>query len=236
MAVSIFSLDFFMFLLRWLHYFFGVIWIGHLYYFNYTQGAVMPKLDAGQKSGVLTKLLPEALWWFRWGALGTFVTGFIYLVLKGSLGTGFTIEAYQSSWGVAILIGSLFGTTMFLNVWLIIWPAQQVVMKSAEIVAGGGQALPEAAANAGKALLASRTNALFSIPMLFFMGAASHLPYNVTPDTNFVVVSALVGILWLALEINAVKGKLGPLQTVKGVIGYGFLLTAVLHMILALVL
>ncbi len=226
MAVSIFSMDFLLFLIRWLHYFFGVIWIGHLYYFNYTQGAVMPKLDATQKTGILTKLLPEALWWFRWGAMGTMITGVIYLILKAVTGSGVNLEAYASSWGVAILVGSLLGLTMWANVWFIIWPAQKVVMKSAELVAGGGQPLPEAAGCAAKALLASRTNALFSIPMLFFMGAASHLSLNVTPDTNYLPVTLVVGVIWAAIEINAIKGKLGPMQTVRRVIGLGFALTA----------
>jgi len=225
--MALLSLDGFMFLLRWLHFFFGVMWIGHLYYFNFTQGTFMKQADAATKSGVLTKLLPEALWWFRWGAMWTFVTGLLYMGLKGHQAG--TMSIYSSSWGLAISIGALFGITMFLNVWLIIWPNQQIVMKSATLVAGGGAALPEAAGAGAKALLASRTNTLFSIPMLFFMGAASHLPLAVTPDSKTGIVWALVGLIWAGCEFNAIKGKLGPIETVKGVITYGFVLTALLY-------
>lgn len=223
----LFTLDGIMFLLRWLHFFFGIMWIGHLYYFNFTQGSFMAEAEASVKSGVLTKLLPRALYWFRWGAMWTFVTGLLFMGLKGHVAGG--MEIYSSSWGVSILIGALFGITMWFNVWFIIWPKQQIVIKSATQVASGGAALPEAAAAGAAALLASRTNTLFSVPMLFFMGAASHLPLAITPDTNLSMVYALVGIVWAACQYNAIKGKLGPLTTVKGVITSGFVLTAVIY-------
>lgn len=224
--MALFSLDGAMFVLRWLHFFFGVMWIGHLYYFNFTQGSFMAEADAATKSGVLTKLLPRALYWFRLGALWTFITGLLALGLKGHQ-SGMAI--YSSTWGVPILIGALIGITMFLNVWFIIWPNQQVVIKSAGQVATGGAALPEAAACGAKALLASRTNTLFSIPMLFFMGAASHLPLPITPESNLALLFAVVGVVWAAIEYNAIKGKLGPIATVKGVITWGFVLTALLY-------
>jgi uncharacterized membrane protein len=222
-----FTLDGQLFLLRWLHFFFGIMWIGHLYYFNFTQGAFMAEADASTKSGVLTKLLPRALWWFRWGAMWTFVTGLLYMALKGHQAGG--LEVYSSSWGVNILIGALFGITMWFNVWFIIWPNQQIVIKSATQVASGGSALPEAAGAGAKALLASRTNTMFSVPMLFYMGAASHMPLPITPESNLGLVFALVGIIWAFCEYNAIKGKLGPLTTVKGVITSGFVLAAVVY-------
>jgi uncharacterized membrane protein len=131
---------------------------------------------------------------------------------------------------VTILTGAALGTLMFSNVWFIIWPNQKIVIASAKQVAEGGQALPAAATSAPKALLASRTNTLFSIPMLFFMAAARHLPLAVTPETNFVVVTAVVGAILTVLELNAIKGKLGPLTTIRGVITAGFILTAVLYL------
>lgn len=122
------------FLLRWLHFFFGVMWIGHLYYFNLTQMSVMPKLDAGAKSGVTRHLLPEAMFWFRWGAMWTAVTGVLYLGIKmHSMGEAF----WGSSYGTAILVGSVLGLTMWFNVWFVIWPKQKIVIASAEQVAGG---------------------------------------------------------------------------------------------------
>lgn len=224
------SLDGIFFILKWLHLFFGIIWIGHLYYFNFTQGSAMAQADAATKSGITTKLLPIALWWFRWGAMWTMLTGLVLLGLKGH-SSG--LEVYSSGWGVAILIGVTMGLTMWANVWFIIWPNQQIVMASAAKVAAGGTADPQAAIVAPKALLASRTNVLFSIPMLFFMGSASHLPLPVTPESNLMMASIVLAILWLVIEANAIKGKIMFMQTVKGVITGGFVLIALIYAVLA---
>lgn len=224
------SLEGISFIFKWLHFFFGLLWIGHLYYFNFTQGSAMAQADAPTKSGITTKLVPIALWWFRWGAMWTMVTGLILLSIKGHI-SGMSV--YSSGWGVAILIGVVMGLTMWANVWFIIWPHQQIVMASANKVAAGGTADPQAAVVAPKALLASRTNVLFSIPMLFFMGAASHLPLPVTPESNLMAAAAVLGVLWLLIEGNAIKGKIGFMQTVKGVITGGFVLTALIYVVLA---
>jgi uncharacterized membrane protein len=114
---------------------------------------------------------------------------------------------------------------MFLNVWLIIWPNQKIVIADAK-----GEKNPNAAAAGAKALLASRTNTLFSIPMLFFMAAASHLSQAVT--MKGALIGALVVVIG-ALEANAIFGKLGPLTTVRGVITSGFVLAAVLYGLVA---
>ncbi|MGZ5280036.1 MAG: urate hydroxylase PuuD, partial [Pseudobdellovibrionaceae bacterium] len=213
MSSPLFSLDGLQFILRWLHFFFGVMWIGHLYYFNFVQGATMAEADAATKSGIQRILLPKAMWWFRWGAMWTMVTGLLMLMIKGHQAGP---EVFSSSWGITILIGTVLGLTMWANVWFIIWPAQKIVIASATQVAAGGAALPEAAAAGPRGLLASRTNTLMSIPMLFFMGAASHLPIVVTPESSIGGMAAVLIVLWLVLEGNAIKGKLGPMQTVKG--------------------
>lgn len=219
-------------LLRWLHFFFGILWIGHLYYFNFTQGPFMAETDAATKSGVTQKLLPRALWWFRWGAMFTFVTGWLYLGHRwGQLGSSFL----QTSYGLAILTGAILGSLMWFNVWFVIWPKQQVVISNAETVAKGGQPNPAAASSAAGALLASRTNTLFSMPMLFFMGAASHLTMNVDPSrmtTYFIALTLILGLL----ELNALKGKTGPMTTVKGVIHMGTLLTVILYVLFEVIL
>lgn len=233
MSSPLFTLDGLQFILRWLHYFFGVMWIGHLYYFNFVQGAVMAEADAATKSGIVRILVPKALYWFRWGAMWTMATGVLILMIKGHQ-AGF--EVFKSSWGIAILTGAALGLTMWANVWFIIWPLQKIVIASATQVAAGGAALPEAAAAAPRALLASRTNTLMSIPMLFFMGAASHLPIVVTPESNIGAMAAVLIVLWLLLEGNAIKGKLGPMQTVKGVITCGFILTGVIYAVIAAIL
>ena len=130
--------------------------------------------------------------------------------------------------GYIILTGSVLGTLMFLNVWLIIWPKQQIVIASANQVADGGDPLPDVAECTAKAGLASRTNTLFSIPMLLTMGAASHYPLNVTVETNFTVLFWVLALIIGLIEINAVIGKPGPMASVKGVITSGVVLTVIL--------
>lgn len=232
--MSLFSMTGVEFILRWLHFFFGIMWIGHLYYFNFTQGSFMAEADPSTKSGVTTKLVPRALWWFRWGAMWTMVTGILMLGMKGHMAKSF--EIFLTSWGIAILIGTVLGLTMWFNVWFVIWPNQKIVIASATQVAQGGAVIPEAAASAARALVASRTNTLLSIPMLFFMGAATHLPLNVTSDSKIGLLAAILSLIWAGLELNALKGKTGPMTTVKGVIHSGFGLTIMIYLVLEICL
>lgn len=216
-------------LLRWGHLLAGVTWIGLLYYFNLVQGEYFKEADGAAKSDAIQKLVPKALWWFRWGAMVTVLTGLAILGLRGASGS------------LDIYIGSLLGVIMFANVWLIIWPNQKIVIASAAQVANGGQALPEAAGALATAGLASRTNALFSVPMLYFMGASAHFPHGFNL-LSFLLAAAII----LALEYNGAYpvlknigalsklpegGKMGPYTTVKGVIHCGLGLTVVLFLI-----
>lgn len=227
MEIGLFSEQGVYFLAKWTHFLAGVAWIGHLYYFNFVQGAFFAEIDANTKNISFQKLVPKALWWFRWGAAVTLLSGLWMLAQRG-MGAGFE-NVYTSPWGVKILVGSLLGLFMFLNVWLIIWPKQKILIASANQVLGGGQALPEAAAAAPIALRASRTNTMFSIALLFFMGAAQNVPDSFAEDTSlwFFWIPALIIIG--GLEANAVKGKIGYMTTVRGVITCGFVLTAVLY-------
>ena len=212
-------------LLRGIHLLSGITWIGLLYYFNFVQGEWFKETDASAKTAAVQKLVPRALWWFRWAALFTFLAGALTLHSKGMQG-GWGI--FASSWGVLILTGSALGTLMFLNVWLIIWPNQQIVIASTNQVAEGGEALPNAANCAAKAALASRTNTLFSFPMLLMMGAASHFPIAITDSTNFSGLFWVLTIIIGVLEVNGVVGKLGIMASVKGVISSGIVLTLVI--------
>lgn len=222
------SLEGFLFLMRWLHFFFGIIWIGILYYFNFVQGPFFAETDASTKSNATQKLVPRALWWFRWGAMWTLTTGLvIYMARAHQAGGAF----FATSYGLNITTGALFAVFMAANVWFVIWPNQKVVIQSATQVAQGGQAIGDAASRAAQAGLASRHNVLFSIPMLFFMGAASHLNYMVTNATVYLVVAS---VIILGIEVNALKGKMGPLATIKGVITAGFALTFALVALIAL--
>lgn len=228
MEIALLNLDGLLFLLRWFHLFFGIIWIGHLYYFNFVQGAFFSETDPTTKSNAIQKLVPRALWWFRWGAMFTFFTGMAYLAVKGHR-DGF--EIFLTSWGICILTGTTLGSLMWANVWFIIWPNQKVVIESATQVAKGAAALPHAATAAARALLASRTNVLFSIPMLFFMGAASHLPFSVDLEAHLEILGLVLFAFFFAIELNAIKGKLGPLTTIRGVMTCGFLFSAVLYIL-----
>ena len=223
MELALFSEYSLAFLLRWLHLLAGVTWIGLLYYFNFIQGEYFKEADAGAKSNVIQLMVPRALWWFRWGAMFTFLSGIYLIYLKHLVGMG-------------IMVGATMGIIMFLNVWLIIWPNQKIVIASAKQVAGGGEALPGAAAALGKAGLASRTNTLFSIPMLFFMASSMHLgqiqnSILEASAASLVIVYGLIAVL----ALNGVFGKTGPFTTVKGVIGSGFLLTAILYLLVEMI-
>ncbi|WP_237457584.1 urate hydroxylase PuuD [Pseudomaricurvus sp. HS19] len=207
-------MNFINFLARWGHVLFGITWIGLLYYFNFIQGGYFKQATPEALKDAKAKLAPEALWWFRWGAMFTFITGLILLV--GLMKQGL-MNAY-------IIAGATMGTLMFLNVWLIIWPNQKIALG---LVQGG-----DAGAAAGKALLASRTNTLFSGPMVFFMLAGPHFVngggYGKGMGLGLWIVLALIA----ALEVNAIAGKQGPMTTVKGVIHCSIALTVVLAALL----
>ncbi len=203
-------IDFFNMLARWGHLLFGITWIGLLYYFNFVQGGYFKAATPEGLADAKEKLAPAALWWFRWGAMFTFLTG---LILLWGLHQGGALNPY-------IVIGATLGTLMFLNVWLIIWPNQQIVLGMAE---GDGPAA------GGKALLASRTNTLFSGPMAFCMLAGPHFVGSMSGygysagSTAMWVVLAIVAVL----AVNGVAGKQGPMTTVRGVIVSSLVLTAV---------
>lgn len=218
--------------LRWVHYFAGVTWIGMLYYFNFVQGEWFKETDATTKNNAFNKLVPRALKWFRYGALFTFLSGVFILKYKWiTSGT----EIFSTSWGIFILTGATMGTIMFLNVWLIIWPNQKVLIQNAQNALEGKPAIADAPARAAKAGLASRTNTLFSIPMLFFMGAASHLPMNVADNFSCGLLVAVLAVIIGGLEFNSIKGKLGPLTTIKGVTHCGLALTIVLYAVIEMI-
>ena len=215
------------FFLRWIHFLAGITWIGVLYYFNFIQTPFFGTDLGGQAKGAMTRgLVPEALWWFRWGAMFTFLSGVLILLMK--LGHGITLD---SGYMTRILTGALMGTIMWYNVWFIIWPAQQIVIANAETVAGGGEANPAAAGAGGKAGMASRTNTLLSIPMLFFMAAAFHLP-SLTGEGGVMMYWIATFMVVGLMEVNGLIGPGAstqkPLTTVRGTIHMGLGVTVVL--------
>jgi len=217
-------------LLRWIHFLAGITWIGLLYFFNLINVNFMKALDAPTKSKVVPQLMPRVLWWFRWGAALTVLSGLLYYLMilgsepeflksfvawvvvvlgayvvmyavlqasQGPLNNGrllavvLVILAVVMAWLILVLngrpmastrslsigIGGGYGILMFLNVWLIIWPCQKkIIAWTVESAEKGTKPPAEMATLARRVFLSSRTNAFLSIPMLFFMAAASHYP------------------------------------------------------------
>jgi len=158
-AVSVGSSDLALGVLQWLHVFFGIVWIGLLYYFNFVQTPTMPKVPAELKPGVTKFIAPSALFYFRWGAAFTVLTGLGIAYRYGELVEALTLQPSARLIGIGMWLALI----MAANVWFVIWPAQQKVLglKPAEDA--------EKAAAAKLGLIASRTNVLLSIPMLLCM-------------------------------------------------------------------
>ena len=192
---------------RWLHVFAGIIWIGHLYFFNFVNVPLQAALDDGAKKLVNPKLMPRALWWFRWGAMITFLAGLVLfgMIYMYSPGSGFgpnnlylTPERHLTSRAAWILLGMFFGTIMWFNVWFVIWPAQKNML-SGKVPA---DQLPGVRR---RAYLASRTNTYLSGPMLFGMLAPAH--YGSINVVTFVVFSAVALVfVWHAIKGSAKVG------------------------------
>ena len=157
-------------LFRYLHVISGIMWIGLLWYFNFVQVPNMSKITDEQKPAITKIIAPAALFWFRWAAFATIVTGLIVAYLNGYLHEAMTL-GIGSGGGkyTAIGIGMWLGSIMAFNVWFIIWPNQKKVLG---IVDSTPEDIPVAAK---KALIASRTNTLLSLPMLLTMVAAQNL-------------------------------------------------------------
>ena len=203
---------------RAFHILFGIAWIGLLYYFNFIQGEYVKVADPNAKADVFKKLAPNALWWFRWAALFTFLTGVILL------------HQISVRIGTEIILGATMGTLMMLNVWGIIWRNQKIVL---------GMKEGDAAAAGAKAGLASRTNTLFSVPMLMYMVYSAH-----GQDSTGLIIhpewsstSLLVGLaIIFAIEANAIWGKMLPaITSVRAVIISSFVLAIALKVITDLV-
>ncbi|MEP6623497.1 MAG: antitermination protein NusG, partial [Acidimicrobiia bacterium] len=165
-ALDIFSKLGFEYLSRWAHVLVGITWIGLLYYFNFVQVPAFGEMEAAARNNAVDKLASRALWWFRWAAAATVVTGLLILGFQENLTK---MGYFKTGSGIAIATGILFGLTMFVNVWAIIWRKQKTVIANARNVQAGGEPDPAAAGAGRVALLASRQNTIYSLPMLVFM-------------------------------------------------------------------
>jgi uncharacterized membrane protein len=158
------------FLFRWLHVLSGIMWVGILYYFNFVQIPNMPKIAAEQRPAITGVIAPAALFWFRWGAMATIITGLILAWLNGyvedAIALGLTSgEAKHTAIGIGMWLGAI----MWFNVWFIIWPAQKKALGIVQVEDA------EKAAAGRTAMLFSRTNTMLSFPMLWGMISAQNL-------------------------------------------------------------
>ena len=174
-----------MFLLRWIHLIAGITWIGLLYFFNFINIPLTGTMDGDTKKKVVPELMPRTLFFFRWGAMFTFLAGAGMIIIKYFiLGSGLTGPSglMSTPGGLWIVFGALFGTVMWFNVWFIIWPAQQKIIPAIK----AGEAPP--AGLPAKAGMASRINTYMSVPLLFFMGAGSEGHYPIFNYYTLVLV------------------------------------------------
>ncbi len=222
---------------RWLHILVGITWIGLLYYFNLVQVPAFAAMSAGSRTEAIEILAKRALWWFRWAAVATVLTG---LMIMGFTKDYFT-DFGKSPNGLSISTGVLIALIMFVNVWGIIWRNQKIVIASAVQVRGGGEPLPDAAAAGRQAGMASRQNVFFSFTMIWFMTFTSHYSFSYDTSSGGArgVYWAITVIILAALEANAL-GVIGggfkpakeapanwPYETVRNVLISGFVLWAI---------
>jgi uncharacterized membrane protein len=218
----------------------GITWIGLLYYFNFVQTPAFTKLSDGARGEALRNIAWRALWWFRWAAAATFLFGLLIISVQEMEDGAY----FSGQRGTAILTGILFGTTMFLNVWGVIWRAQKVIIGSSQSVADGGEADPRATPELAKtAARASRTNTFFSFTMLWFMVFAAHgAGFWGTDGTEVggtLVYWLFVLVLWAFVEASGL-GLIGGLDSAfnklvfddhRKTITYGFVFLAVIYLV-----
>ena len=158
-------------ILRYLHILSGIMWIGLLWYFNFVQIPNMPSIPDDQKPAISKVIAPAALWWFRWAAMATIVTGILLAHINEYLVDAITVGMLSDGVAkhTAIGIGMWLGAIMWFNVWFVIWPNQKRALGIVEVDADSK------AASAKTAMLFSRTNTLLSIPMLFAMASAQNI-------------------------------------------------------------
>ncbi|MGD9798321.1 MAG: urate hydroxylase PuuD [Acidimicrobiia bacterium] len=236
--MSIFEQEGLAFLSRYAHVISGVTWIGLLYYFNVVQTPAFASFEPGPRNEAFSKLVPRALWWFRFAALLTVLFGISIILTTDGMTDG---DYWRSPAGLSIATGIAYGVVMFLNVWGVIWPNQKIVIANAQGVLAGNEPDPAAAGAARKSACASRTNTLLSIPMLFFMVATSHFftfGFFDTDEGGKRVVYYVIGLAILvvaeaiALRAPAVgKPEAWHIDSHRNTIIGGFVITAVLYVV-----
>ena len=248
-ALEIFTRDGLWGAFRISHVIVAIMWMGLLWFFNFVQVPAYAEMDAAARNNALDKLTWRALWWFRWAAVATVVFGLLIIAVQAGSDHVYNNDYWRSTAGVTLLLGIIFGFIMLYNVWMVIWPAQQVVIANARNVQAGGEADPNAPAAGRAGAMASRQNTIFSLPLLVFMVGASHF-YNFShfdpkPSTGLWVIYLLVGIaVAIILEANALgkvsgRGSTGLnviYETHKNAMYTGFALIAGFYLLAEIML
>ena len=195
-------------LLRWAHVLAGIVWIGHLYFFNFVNVPFQGTIGADIKKTVNPQLIGRAVWWFRMGAMATFLLGLLLFTQlymyrgNGEFGPSelFMVDGAMTGRAGWILMGMTFATVMWFNVWFIIWPAQKKILPAIRDGQPVDPALPK------KALMASRINTFLSGPMLFGMLAPSHYG-GINVVTGVVAIALGLLAIWVAFKHVPLAGK-----------------------------
>ena len=228
-------------LIVWIHVLAGITWIGLLYYFNFAQTPAFNSFEAPARNEAFAKLVPRAIWWFRWAAAATLAFGLLLFGLYSG-GDSAPYDDMKAINVLGILAGIYFALIMFGNVWLVIWPAQRRAIANAQNVLGGGEADAGLPPVMRRAATASRTNTFLSIPMLFFMVTAAHMlnpaEYDTSEGGKRVLWYLIVLVVGAAAEFIALKapppgsGLTKHLDDHRNTIIGGFVVLVVLYLIL----
>jgi uncharacterized membrane protein len=187
--------------LRWTHILFGIIWLGHLYFFNFVQANYEKSLSPDVKKAIVPEIRGRALWWFRWGAMITMVSGLLYLIYEqlivpGSRSFAGWLSYSPDRW---ITFGMTLGMVMWFNVWFVIWPRQRVILESLSGAREKPADFDALVATAGKF---SKINAYLSLPMLFGMTARQH--FSGGSWTRDLIAMAVVVAVGVGLAVHLV--------------------------------
>src|SRR5262245_17559322 len=228
------------------HVIVAIMWMGLLWFFNFVQTPAFAEMEPAARNNALDKLTWRALWWFRWAAVATVVFGILIIAVFPD---NYKSEFWKSSAGVTLILGIVMGLTMAANVWMVIWPKQQIVIANARNVQAGGEANPAAAGEGRLSAMASRQNTIFSLPLLVFMVGTSHFyarsHFDPAPGGATWGIYFLVGLAPIAvLELNALgkisgtgSGGLNVIyETHKNAMYTGFVLIAFFYIFAEIVL
>jgi uncharacterized membrane protein len=196
------------------HVIVAVMWMGLLWFFNFVQTPAYAEMDGAARNNAFDKLTWRTLWWFRWAAIATLVTGILILGAGGSITGTYGSAFWKSSSGLMLSAAILFALIMAYNVWMVIWPAQQVVIGNARNVQAGGEADPNAPKAARRGAMASRQNTIFSFVVFLAMVGTQH--FFVYFDQPNALTRVIFYIIVLVVAVGMEANALGQFGTEAG--------------------